>query len=255
MQNELSQIDRTLVNNDYYHQLGKKWYTAQDDPVALLRAESKTRNPWIHEVMKEYFPLGAKALDVGCGGGFLSNFLASEGWVVTGLDLSKESLEIAKAYDSTNSAKYIHGDAYKLPFPGKSFEVVTCMDFLEHVSEPKTVLKEIQRVLKGRGLFFFHTFNRNYLSWLVVIKGVEWFVKNTPDHLHVLPMFIKPKELKADLDDLGLQIEDMRGLRPKLDSSFVKLIKSGIVDDNFSFQWTKSTLISYTGFARKLPNV
>ena len=250
MASELSRIDKTIINNDYYHLLGKKWYTAQDDPVALLRAESKIRNPWIDEIISKHFT-SARILDVGCGGGFLSNYLASKGWNVIGLDLSKESLEVAKTYDETKSAQYILGDAYKLPFSDNSFDVVTCMDFLEHVSEPLTVLNQIQRVLKPNGLFFFHTFNRNFLSWLMVIKGVEMFVKNTPDHLHVLSLFIKPEELREALENLGFTIKELRGLRPQFNSSFRKMLTSGLVDDNFKFKWSNSMLMSYTGWAQK----
>jgi 2-polyprenyl-6-hydroxyphenyl methylase / 3-demethylubiquinone-9 3-methyltransferase len=251
MINDLSQADKDLVNNDYYHQLGKRWYTAQDDPVALLRAESKIRNPWVHQLIKDHFSK-ARILDVGCGGGFLSNYLAKQKWQVTGLDLSRESLAIAENHDSTESVRYMYGDAYKLPFSDKSFDVVTCMDFLEHVSDPGAVLKEIHRVLKNSGLFFFHTFNRNFLSWLIVIKGVEWFVKNTPRHLHVLPLFIKPKELRRDLENLGFDVREIKGLRPSLNSSFRKMLRVGVIDDNFSFKWTSSTLMSYSGWAKKI---
>jgi 2-polyprenyl-6-hydroxyphenyl methylase/3-demethylubiquinone-9 3-methyltransferase len=250
MLTEQSQLDRKLINNDYYHELGKKWYTAEDDPVALLRAESKTRNPWIIAILNAHFKK-PKILDVGCGGGFLSNALGSVGFDVTGIDISKESLEAAKSFDSSKSVSYIYGDAYKLPFPDSSFEAVTCMDFLEHVDKPEQVLKEISRVLKPNGLFFFHTFNRNPLAWLIVIKGVEWFVKNTPENLHVINMFIKPSELKSWLKELNFEVKEMQGLRPVLNKSFFKMLKTGIVDKDFSFKWTGSTLMSYTGCARK----
>src|ERR1700752_4950194 len=82
------------VNNDIYHQLGERWYQAQDDPIALLRAESRTRNPWIDGHIRRAFPPGEiKVLDIGCGGGFLSNLLSEAGFTVTGLDASVESLK------------------------------------------------------------------------------------------------------------------------------------------------------------------
>jgi 2-polyprenyl-6-hydroxyphenyl methylase/3-demethylubiquinone-9 3-methyltransferase len=90
------------VDNAIYHQLGDRWYTAQDDPVALLRAESRARNPWIASNIRRAFPSGeVKVLDIGCGGGFLSNYLANAGFTVTGLDASAESLVIARRYDAT----------------------------------------------------------------------------------------------------------------------------------------------------------
>lgn len=245
-----SDLDRQKINNDYYHGLGQKWYGAQDDPIALLRAESKVRNQWVYETLMATTPT-ANVLDVGCGGGFLSNFLAAKGLTVTGLDLSKESLDVAHLYDHSQCAKYVYGDAYLLPFKDHSFQAVTCMDFLEHVSKPELVLKEISRVLKPGGSFFFHTFNRNWLAWLLVIKGVEWFVKNTPKDLHILEMFIKPSELKTMMEPLGLHVKDLRGLRPQLNSSFFRMLVKKEVDENFKFTWTRSTLMSYTGWAQK----
>ena len=101
-----------------------------------------------------------KILDVGCGGGFLSNPLSELGHDVTGLDISQESLEVAKKYDTSKRVKYIIADARKIPFPDNSFDVIISMDFLEHVTEVQEVVNEISRLLKPGGLFFFHTFNR-----------------------------------------------------------------------------------------------
>lgn len=186
------------VDNTIYDQYGDKWYTADDDPIALLRQESKIKVPWVIEKIKSNlkFTTQIKVLDVGCGGGFLSNPLAKAGYLVTGVDTSKESLRVAQTYDTTNSVIYLEADAYKLPFPDQSFDVVTAMDFLEHVEHPELVIKEVSRLLKPNGLFIFHTFNRNILAYFVVIKFVEWFVKNTKKNLHILRLFIKPSELK-----------------------------------------------------------
>ena len=88
------------VNNEIYHQLGEQWYTARDNPVALLRAEARARNPWVAGKIHRAFPAGeVKVLDIGCGGGFLSNYLAREGFIVTGLDAAAESLAGRKNLD------------------------------------------------------------------------------------------------------------------------------------------------------------
>jgi 2-polyprenyl-6-hydroxyphenyl methylase/3-demethylubiquinone-9 3-methyltransferase len=247
-----SEFDRKIVNNDYYHSLGRKWYSAQDDPVALLRAESKIRNAWVLEELLLQDISSQPVLDIGCGGGFLSNFLAAHDVPVTGIDLSKESLEVAHQFDTSGRVQYLVADAYELPFKNQSFAAVTCMDFLEHVSRPGWVVQEAARVLQPGGIFFFHTFNRNWLSWLIVIKGVEWFIKNTPEHLHVKEMFIKPHELAHSMASVGLQIGRLRGLRPTINSSFWKMLKTGQIDDDFKFQWTSSTWMSYTGWAQKI---
>lgn len=236
------------INNDLYHDLGDKWYTAKDDPVALLRAESKIHVPWINSNINP----NAKVLDVGCGGGFLSNPLSELGHDVTGLDISKESLEVAKRYDTSKRVKYIAADARAIPLPDNSFDVIISMDFLEHVSEVQEVVSEISRILKPGGLFFFHTFNRNPVAHLVAIKFVEWFVKNTKKNLHVIDMFIKPEELKKNLNKAGLKQIELKGVGPKVfTKAFLKGLFTGAIPDDFGFKFTKSTLISYSGIARK----
>ncbi|HEY7544567.1 MAG TPA: bifunctional 2-polyprenyl-6-hydroxyphenol methylase/3-demethylubiquinol 3-O-methyltransferase UbiG [Blastocatellia bacterium] len=245
----------SAVNNRVYQELGERWYKAKDDPVALLRAESRARNKWIaREIQEAFRDERVHLLDVGCGAGFLSNEMARRGFIVTGLDASENSLTVARRHDMTRRVNYILGDAYKLPYEDETFEVVCAMDFLEHVDEPRSVIKEIARVLKPRGRFFFHTFNRNLLSYLVIIKGVEWFVKNTPRDLHVLKYFIKPSELRAMCEENGLSLTSLRGFAPKINQrAFWRMLWTGVVEDDFEFEFKKSTLTGYTGLAIKRP--
>jgi 2-polyprenyl-6-hydroxyphenyl methylase/3-demethylubiquinone-9 3-methyltransferase len=247
-------IQRASVNNDIYDHLGDRWYTAKDDPVALLRAESRCRNPWIFEAIRiQLQNPKAKILDVGCGGGFLSNPLAQEGYPVTGIDLSAESLEVARRHDPTASVQYLSANAYALPFENQQFDVVCAMDFLEHVEDPALAIQEMSRVLKPGGLFFFHTFNRNPISAFVVIKLVEWFVKNTPPQMHVSRLFIKPKELKEYCLRSSLEVVEMRGIQPVIFSlAVLRGLFTGVVEDGFSFKFGKSLLTSYCGFAKKV---
>ena len=126
------------------------------------------------------------------------------------------------------------------------------MDFLEHVENPDQVIIEASRVLKPNGIFVFHTFNRNPLSHLVIIKGMEWFVKNTPPHLHVIRLFVKPAELKEYCRRAGMKVNQLNGIAPKLGLNFLKMIFTGVVPDGFQFKITQSTLLSYVGLAKKI---
>jgi len=240
------------INNELYNQLGERWYTADDDPVALLRAESRLRNPWVSSRLRERYGSRASLLDIGCGAGFLSNALAREGFNVVGLDASEASLTVARGHDETKSVRYDAGDALALPYQTASFDAVAAMDFLEHVEDPAAVVAEAARVLRPGGIFLFHTFNRNLLAWLIVIKGVEWFVKNTPPDMHLLRLFVKPEELRKMCGASGLTVVELHGSAPVVRSkAFFRMLATGIVPPDFCFQVTKSTLLGYTGFAER----
>lgn len=240
------------VNNAIYDELGERWYAAHDDPVALLRAESRLRNPWVAERIWAERGRAARVLDVGCGAGFLSNYLAGVGLNVTGLDASQASLDVAARHDITGKATYLLGDALRLPFDDASFDVVCAMDFLEHVEDPAAVVAEVARVLRPGGTFFFHTFNRNPLAWLVIIKGVEWFVKNTPRHMHVLRLFIKPRELEHMCVAHGLYFRVLHGSEPVVLSwAFWRMLLTRVVPPSFRFRFSRSTLLAYTGYATR----
>ncbi len=237
------------VNNAIYDDYGDRWYTADDDPVALLRAESRAKTPWIQQRLETQ---GAKSiLDVGCGAGFTSNALAASGFQVTGVDLSLSSLEAARRHDSSGRATYVHADANHLPFPDAHFDAVCSLDFLEHVEDPARAIREIARVLKPGGLFFFHTFNRNWMSWLVVIKLVEWLVANTPRDMHVLRLFIKPRELNQMNLAAGMKTQEITGLRPVFSTLTWESLRTGVVPKGLRFCLTRSTALSYLGMAKK----
>lgn len=236
------------MNNDFYDDLNEGWYHAFDHPIALLRAENAIRAPWILSHLQQ----NQKILDIGCGAGFLANELAQKGHHVFGIDLSLQSLEIAKKYDKTQRVEYKYANAYCLPFENQSFDVVCALDVLEHVHEPQLLIAEASRVLKPGGLFFFHTFNRNILSYLLVIKLVEWIVPNTPKDIHVYSMFIKPKEF-ADMCYLyDFKIKCIQGLVPQFSlNQFIELFRTQKVPPSFKFSFSKSLLTGYCGFAEK----
>jgi 2-polyprenyl-6-hydroxyphenyl methylase/3-demethylubiquinone-9 3-methyltransferase len=238
----------TQVNNEIYAALGDLWYTSEDSPVALLRAESRLLNPWVAAQLGER---RCRILDVGCGAGFLANHLGGLGHDVTGLDVSDDALEVAARHDPRHTVRYQKGDALNLPFEDASFDVVCAMDFLEHLETPERAIAEAARVLRPAGLFFFHTFNRNFLAWLVIIKGVEWFVQNTPPRLHVLRLFLKPTEVAAMCRAHGLGDVKLRGLRPRVGRAFWRMLATGTVPAGFEFTFTQGMRLGFVGCARK----
>jgi 2-polyprenyl-6-hydroxyphenyl methylase/3-demethylubiquinone-9 3-methyltransferase len=242
----------TQINNSFYDEYGERWYEAFDDPIALLRAQNRLEFPWIVERVEKANFETVRVLDVGCGGGFLSNELGQRNYEVTAVDRSFESIKIAQKHDTSLRVNYMVADAYHLPFEAESFEVITAMDFLEHVERPAEIIREFSRVLKPGGLFFFHTFNRNRLSHLVVIKMVEWLVKNTPKNMHVIELFIKPEELKKYCVDAGLEVRELIGIRPRYSTIPLKNLISGIVPPGMEFCFTKNLHLSYLGMAVKM---
>jgi len=242
---------KSVINNELYHDLGDEWYKASDHPIALLRKEATFKTHWILDQLREFSPASTRVLDIGCGAGFISNAMAEKKWQVCGIDLSESSLEVAKKFDRSRQVQYLKGDAHALPFEDSLFDIVMCLDVLEHVSDPAKAIKEAARVLKPSGIFFFHTMNRNLISYFVALKGVEWFVKNTPRHLHVYSMFIKPKELEEMCQRAGMKATQWTGLRPRLNGGFFRLLRTGVIDADFEFVATPSRAISYMGIASK----
>lgn len=241
------------INNAFYDELEEEWYSRSNHPVALLRAENNIRTPWIASEIKKRFEGPVRVMDIGCGAGFLSNALAGEGHVVSGIDISEPSLKVAKKHDKAGTVDYRLANAYALPYPDQSFDAVCAMDVLEHVEMPHRLIAEAARVLKPEGVFFFHTFNRNPISYLMIIKGVEWFVRNTPRHMHVYPLFIKPREITILCQKNHMNVETLVGLRPSLNLSFYRMLFTRTVPDGFSFRFSKRLTTGYCGIARKEP--
>lgn len=241
------------INNSIYDDLGSRWVTGQNHPVALLRALHPAKMVWLHNAVPELLSQRLAVLDVGCGAGFLANDLARLGHQVVGLDASSASLDWAEQGDSTQSVDYRVGDAYHLGLPDASFDLVCCMDFLEHVERPGDVIRECARVLKPDGVLALHTFNRNWASHLLAIKMVEWFVPNTPKNMHVIDLFITPDEIRTYCSNAGLGSPQFNGIKPKLTPKSIRsILFERKIPEDFSFKLVPSTRIAYLATARKL---
>ncbi|WP_394247196.1 bifunctional 2-polyprenyl-6-hydroxyphenol methylase/3-demethylubiquinol 3-O-methyltransferase UbiG [Vibrio profundi] len=158
---------------------------------------------------------GKKVLDVGCGGGILAESMAVEGANVTGLDMGKEPLEVARlhALETGTKLEYIQStiEDHAEQFP-QTYDVVTCMEMLEHVPDPQSVISACAKLVKPNGHVFFSTLNRNFKSYLFAIVGAEKLLKIVPEGTHEHEKFIRPAELIKMIDQTPLQELGITGL-------------------------------------------
>ncbi|WP_120511183.1 bifunctional 2-polyprenyl-6-hydroxyphenol methylase/3-demethylubiquinol 3-O-methyltransferase UbiG [Photobacterium salinisoli] len=158
---------------------------------------------------------GKKILDVGCGGGILAESMAREGAEVTGLDMGKEPLTVARlhALETGTKLDYIQQtvEEHAEQHP-EQYDIVTCMEMLEHVPDPASVIASCARLVKPGGHVFFSTLNRNMKSYLFAIVGAEQVMKLVPKGTHDHKKFIRPSELMAMVDLTALEDRHITGL-------------------------------------------
>ena len=191
--------------------LAHRWWDKNSE-FKPLHAINPLRLGWI----KSFVELnGKRALDVGCGGGILAEALAQSGAQTTGIDLSEKALKVAElhALESGAQVNYqaISAESLALTEPA-SFDVVTCMEMLEHVPDPASVVKACAALAKPGATLFFSTLNRNPKSYLFAIIGAEYLLHLLPKGTHDYRKFITPSELGHFVRDAGLEIIGIKGL-------------------------------------------
>jgi len=158
---------------------------------------------------------GKRVLDIGCGGGILSESMAALGATVTGIDLSDKALGVARLhlFESGHKVDYRHISAEQLASecPG-AFDVVTCMEMLEHVPDPASTVSACARLVKPGGDVFFSTLNRNLKAYLFAVVGAEYLLKLLPRGTHEYGKFIKPSELARYCRQGGLETVELIGM-------------------------------------------
>ena len=201
-----------------YTEFADSWWDENGTLHLLKVMVNPWRVPYFENALKGRFDPDldrVHLLDIGCGGGVLAEEFARLGCQVTGIDLSDESLAVARAHARAEglSIEYRNGSATHLPFDRDSFEVVSCCDVLEHIPNWKQVITEVERVLKPEGLFLFDTINRTSKSKSTFIFGLQdfSFTKLFPKDAHVWEMFITPKELTDELEKNGMTAKGMNG--------------------------------------------
>ena len=241
------------INNRFYEELGDRWYDDDRHPIALLRAETKTRLAYIEQVLGGAGREGARILDLGCGGGLIAIPLAARGYDVKGIDTSENSLAVARRHVPEGvKISFAPDDVYHLREESSAYDVVLMMDLLEHLEDRQAAIAQAGRVLKPGGLLIFHTFNRNVFSYLLALKGVVILCPESPENIHVYRLFITPAELSRLCANAGLRIREFVGIRPRFFTKafFSTLIKRAVHPD-FEFQFTRSTMVGYLGYGMK----
>ena len=194
-----------------FNKLATRWWDENSEFKPLHRINPH-RLEWIDQLCK----LDAKAvLDVGCGGGILAEAMARRGARVTGIDLAEKPLQIARwhAQGQRIDVDYVTSSAEDWAVGhGGQYDIVTCMEMLEHVPQPQAVVAACAELVKPGGWVFFSTINRNPLSYLTAIVGVEYVLRILPRGTHQFGRFIKPRELLNMAAVAGLSLADQRGL-------------------------------------------
>jgi 2-polyprenyl-6-hydroxyphenyl methylase / 3-demethylubiquinone-9 3-methyltransferase len=252
------------INNEIYNEIADTWWD-KDGFMAVLRTSiNPPRFAYFHKALTEHIklePKGLKVLDVGCGGGLLSEQFAAISCDVTGVDRSLPSLNAAIAHANKTglNIRYMESKGENLPFEDAQFDVVCCCDVLEHVDDLDVVIAEISRVLKPGGVFFFDTINRTFMSNLLAIKAAQdWpLTRFLPRDVHVWDKFIKPSELATSMRKYSLPNAEFVGLSPAKNplQSLLAITQLKLGRINFAqlgsklkLKESKNLSISYMGF-------
>lgn len=192
--------------------LASRWWDPESE-FKPLHAINPLRLGWIRQYVGSLS--GKRILDVGCGGGILSESMAKEGADVTGIDLAEKSLKVARLHGLESGIKVdyqlISAEDMAAEHPGE-FDVVTCMEMLEHVPDPGSIVRACATMVKPGGWVFFSTINRNPKSFLFAIVGAEYVLKLLPRGTHNFENFIKPSELSAAVRQSGLHAHAFTGM-------------------------------------------
>lgn len=194
-----------------FNAIADSWWEP-DGPFRPLHDLNPIRLQWIagHAVLQ-----GKTILDIGCGGGILSEALARENAQVTGIDLATQALEAAEQHARTSglAIRYLNISAEKLAQAEPAhYDIVTCMELLEHVPDPGAIVHACAQLLKPGGIAIFATLNRNLTSWCHAIIGAEYIMHLLPKGTHQFNKFITPSELARHIRTAGMTVSAITGV-------------------------------------------
>lgn len=194
-----------------FSELAHRWWDPESE-FKPLHDINPLRLDWIDRTTGL---AGKRVLDVGCGGGILSESMTGRGAQVTGIDLSEKALAVARLHllESGSTAEYRLQSAedHAAEMPGH-YDVVTCMEMLEHVPDPASTIRACATMVRPGGTVFFSTLNRNPKAWLFAIVGAEYVLRMLPRGTHEYEKFIKPSELARDARAAGLREAELIGM-------------------------------------------
>ncbi|KUM51599.1 bifunctional 2-polyprenyl-6-hydroxyphenol methylase/3-demethylubiquinol 3-O-methyltransferase UbiG [Rheinheimera sp. EpRS3] len=195
-----------------FNDIASRWWDPSGEfkPLHLL---NPVRLSYISDELQGLF--GKTVIDIGCGGGILAESMARSGAVVTGLDMANDSLNVARLhaleagvevnYQQVTAEQYAQSHAAQ-------FDVVTCMEMLEHVPQPMSVIQACADLAKPGAMLFFSTLNKTWKAYLLAIIGAEQVLKLVPKGTHEFSKFIRPSELMRFIEQAGLEVTDATGL-------------------------------------------
>lgn len=194
-----------------FSQLAHRWWDPNSDFKPLHDI-----NPLRLEWIDGHSPLaGKRVLDVGCGGGLLSEAMSEKGALVTGIDLSEKALSVARLHllESGRQVDYRRISAEELAAEqAGGYDVVTCMEMLEHVPDPASTVAACATLVRVGGHVFFSTINRNPKAYLLAVVGAEYVLRMLPKGTHDYARFIRPSELSRWVRNAGLLPDELRGM-------------------------------------------
>lgn len=204
-------MNADLLELQKFSDLAHRWW----DPTSEFRPLHEINPLRVEWINSRTSVRGKKILDVGCGGGILTEALARQEAHVTGIDLSDKALKVADLHslESGVQVRYekIATEEIALREPG-TYDIVSCMEMLEHVPDPGAVVRACAQLVKPGGHLFFSTLNRNPKSYLFAILGAEYVLRLLPKGTHDFGKFIKPAELGQFIRTAGLTLADIKGL-------------------------------------------
>ncbi|PKG39663.1 bifunctional 2-polyprenyl-6-hydroxyphenol methylase/3-demethylubiquinol 3-O-methyltransferase UbiG [Psychromonas sp. Urea-02u-13] len=217
--------------------MAEQWWDLEGDfkPLHML---NPTRLEYIEQGVEGLF--GKAIVDIGCGGGILAESMAIQGATVTGIDMAHASLQIARLHAMETQTKLEYQMITAEEFASQhaeQFDVVTCMEMLEHVPNPASIIKACCDLVKPGGTVYFSTINKTFKAYLMMILGAEHLLKWVPKGTHEYEKFIRPSLLLADIDNTSLKCDDLCGVEFSPFTNSFNITKN--VDVNYMLRCVK----------------